>query len=361
LKNKAIMLVVSITIISSLVVIGCAKPAPGPTPEKPVEIIFQAEHPRPQFLTVHAIEPWVMGFEEKSGGRLKMFYYDRDGVVPCQGLMDAVADNILQTGVVCLVKEPGRYPLTEVVSLPFTAASSTISSLVAWHLYQEFPEWRAEFPEGVNILTHFVSASFQIHTVDKPIRTVDDLKGMKMIGINAWAVDVLGKVGAIPSFVNMPDVYENLSKGMAEGVLCPLAPVRAMKVAEVAKYHTIINLCYDCFAVPINRGVFESLPADLQQLIADESGAKISEACGKALDEGSLGDCEWMIENGGSFYKLSPGEMEKFVQLIMPLRQDWVAEMEAKGLPGQAVLDEALRYSAELEAQGIYVPAYPTE
>jgi len=359
MMKKFILIPLAMVLAVGLIFGGCAKPAPAPA--KPVEIIFQAEHPRPQFLTQQVIEPWVMGFEEKSGGKLKMFYYDKNGVVPREGLMDAVADNVLQSGVVCLVAEPGRYPLSEVVSLPFTSSSSTISSLVAWHLYEEFPEWRAMFPDDVKMLTHFVSASFQIHTVKKPIRTVADLKGMKMLGVNAWAVDVLGKVGAIPSFAHMPDVYENLEKGMADGLICPLAPIRAMKVAEVAKYHTIINLCYDCFGVPMNLSVFEGLPADLQKLINDESGAKISEACGKALDEGSLEDCQWMIENGATFYELPPEEMDKFVQAIMPLRQQWVAEMKSKGLPGQEVLDEALRYGAELEKQGTYIPAYPTE
>ncbi len=339
---------------------GPAAPAPAP-PEKPIEIIFQAEHPRPQPLTQNSILPWVMAFEEKSGGRFKMFYYDKDAVVPKVGLMDGIATNVLQMGVVVNVAEPGRYPSSDVMSLPFIAPSSTIASLVAWHLYETFPEWQAEYPGGVKVLSHFVSASFQIHTVNKPILAVEDLRGMKMLGINAWALKVLEKVGAIPIYSHMWDVYEGLEKGMAEGVLCPLAPVKAMKVSEVAKYHTIINLCYDTFTIPISRSVFDGLPSDLQQLLVNESGAKISEANGYALDEGASKDSQWMKGQGNTFYSLPEEEMAKFVELVMPIREDWVAEMEAKGLPGRAVLDEALRYAKELEAQGKYIPEYPTE
>ena len=359
MEKKLITLLGSICLV--LILVACAAPAPAPTPEKPAEIIFQAEHPRPQYLTQQSIYPWVMDFEGKSGGRLKMLYYDRDAVVPKTGLMDGIASNVLQMGVVVNVVEPGRYPSSEIVSLPFIAPSSTIASLVAWHLYEEFPEWQAEYPEEVKVLSHFVSASFQIHTVDKPILAVEDLRGMKMFGINAWALKVLEKVDAVPLYSHMWDVYEGLEKGMAEGVLCPLAPVRAMKVAEVAKHHTIINLCYDCFTVPFNRSVFDGLPKDLQQLLVDEAGAKISEANGYALDEGALLDCQWMKEQGATFYALPEDEMAKFVELIMPIREDWVAEMEAEGKPGRAILDEALRYSQELEAQGKYIPQYPTE
>jgi len=302
-----------------------------------------------------------MDFEEKSGGRLKMTYYDGGAVVPRAGLMDGIASNVLQMGTVVNVFEPGRYPSSEVVSLPFIAPSSTIASLIAWHLYEKFPEWQAEYPKEVKVLSHFVSASFQIHTVHKPITAVEQLRSMKMLGINAWAVEVLGKVGAIPTFMPMPNVYEALQKGMAEGVLCPLAPIRGFKVAEIVKYHTIINLCYDCFTIPINRSVFDGLPSDLQQLFINEGGTKLSEAAGYALDEGASKDSQWMKGQGNTFYSLPEEELAKFVELIMPIREDWVAKMEAKGKPGRAILDEALRYSQELKAQGKYIPEYPTE
>ena len=96
-------------------------------------------------------------------------------------------------------------------------------------------------------------------------------------------------------------------------------------------------------------------------MLVNESGAKIAEANGKALDEGSLQDTKWMKEHGATFYSLPKDEMTKFVDLIMPIREDWVAKMKAKGLPARAILDEALRYSKELEAQGKYIPKYPTE
>ena len=291
-----------------------------------------------------------------------MIYYDKDGVVPKTGLMDGIASNVLQMGVVVNVAEPGRYPCSEVMSLPFIAPSSTIGSLVPWHLYDKYPVWQKDYPDDVIVLSHFVSAAFQIHTVDKPITSVDQLKGMKMLAINDWALEVLKKVGAIPIYCHMWEVYENLSKGTAEGAICPLAPVKAMKVCEIAKYHTIVDLCYDCFTIPINRGFFEGLPPDLQKLILDESGAKISEANGLALDEGTELDCVFMkAEMGNSFHSLPEAEMAKFVNLVLPLRDDWVAKMERKGLPARVILNEALRYSEELTAQGKFIPEYPLD
>jgi len=376
--RKLLLIPLLLALVSAMILGACAAPAPEPAPtptpaptpapppapappapEKPIELIYQAEHPRPQVVTQQAILPYVQALEEKSGGRLKITYYDKGGVVDAKGLMDGIASNTLQMGTVVCVLEPGRYPLTEVVSMPFVAPSSTIASLVSWHLAEKFDAWEAQFPDEVKLLCHFVSAAFQIHMVDEPVLAVDDLKGKKMMTLNVGGVEVLKKAGAIPQHIHMHDAYEGLEKGMAEGILCPLAPLVPMKVSEVVKHHTIINLNYDMFAVPINRSVFESMPADLQQLIVSESGAKLAKAAGKALDEGAIHDCGIMVEEGATFYELPEAEMNKFVEMVMPLRADWVSEMEAKGLPAQAVLDEALSYSDQLVAEGEFVPQYP--
>jgi len=374
--KKYFLVLLAIVLVIVLLLSGCAKStqspatAPAQVPEggkgsgvrysaPPME--YQGEHERSQFLTQEVILPYVKGLEDKSGWKLKILYYDRDTEVKNTALMDGIASNAVQMGTVVNVLEPGRYPLTEVVSLPFIAPSSTIASLVAWHLHEQFPEWQAQFPAEVKVLSHFVSASSQIHTVDKPIKSVADLEGMKVMALNAWGIKVLEKVGAIPQQVLIADIYGGLEKGMAEGVLCPLTTVRTTNVSEVAKHHTVINLNYDMFTIPINGGVFEKLPAELQQIIVDESGAKLAEDAGKAMDESALIDSNWMIEQGATFHQLPEAEMAKLTEMVMPIQEDWVAEMEAKGLPGRAILEEALRYSDELAAQGKFVPEYPTE
>jgi len=361
MKKKVFLIPLIIVLVSALIFGGCAAPAPTPTAEKPTEIICQLIHPRPQFLTQTVHLPYLMGFEEKSGGRIKMTVYDAGGVVDKLAVEDAVAANTLQMGYIELYAEPGRHPLGMVMSQPLVAPSSTVGSLVIWHLYEEFPECKTEYSDEIIVLSHFVSASYQFHMIDKPIKKVDDLKGLRIIGIDPFALKALEGLGAIPMQVHMLDSYEALDKGMADGILCPLAPIKALKMSEVVKHHTIVNQSYTPFAIVFNRSVFDSLPKDLQQLLIDESGAKIAEACGKGLDVGSVQDCEWMKEHGAKFYSLPEEEMAKLVEVVTPLQNAWVAEMEAEDLPGRKVMDEALRYSDELAAQGVYIPEYPIE
>jgi TRAP-type C4-dicarboxylate transport system substrate-binding protein len=356
--KKLFLIPLVLVLVGAFIVTGCPAKV---SPEKPVEIVYQAVHPRPQFLTQEVILPYLTGLEEQSGGRIKVTYYDAGGVVPLPGTMDAIASNILQMGTTYPPIEPGRYPLSDVTSLPFTAPGSTIASQSLWHMYQTFPEFQAEYPSEVVVLTMFTSALNQIHTVDKPITSLEDLRGLDIIGLAPTPLQVLSMAGANPVSLLIQDSYEALDKGVADGIICPLAPIRALKISEIAKYHTILNLSCDAFTISMNREVFESMPKDLQQLVTEGAGAKISKEAGYALDVGSVDDAQSMKGEGGEFYVLTEGEMAKFVAMVTPLVDNWVTDMAAKGKPGQAVLDEFISYSQTLEAQGEYIPEYPID
>jgi TRAP-type C4-dicarboxylate transport system substrate-binding protein len=355
---KLFLIPLVLVLLGGLIVCGCPAQV---SPEKPIEIVYQAVHPRPQFLTQEVILPYLTGLEEQSGGRIKVTYYDAGGVVPLPGTMDAIASNVLQMGTTYPPIEPGRYPLSDVTSLPFTAPGSTIASQSLWHMYETFPEFQAEYPSEVVVLTMFTSALNQIHTVDKPITSLEDLRGLDIIGLAPTPLEVLSMANANPVSLLIQDSYEAMDKGVADGIICPLAPIKSLKISEIAPYHTIINLSCDAFTISMNREVFESMPKDLQQLATEGAGVKLSKDAGYALDLGSVEDSQWIKEQGGEFYTLSEAEMAKFVDLVTPLVNNWVDDMAAQGKPGQAVLDEFIGYGQTLKSQGEYIPEYPID
>jgi len=335
---------------------GEPTPTPTPPPEKPIELIYQGSHPRPQYLTQTAIMPFAMRLGEESGGRLEVTYYDSGAIAP--DALEGVKTNIINIGHFTPSSQPGMYPLGDVMGLPFIVPSSTVGGMVATHLLDTFPEWAAEYPPEVKVLHHFCSATYNLHMKDGLVKTMGDLKGKTIIGIDAQGLEILKRLGATPITLAGGDWYLSLERGMADGILCPFAPIRAMKITDICKYHTVVNSNLFLFVVLINRDYYDSLPVDLQQMIDRESGLKASELFGHGLDEGAFKDCEWMKGEGHEFYVLPPEELARWEETIIPLREEWIASVEAKGLPGRAVLDEALRYAQELVEQGVYVPDY---
>ena len=114
----------------------------------------------------------------------------------------------------------------------------------------------------------FDNGFHQITCSTRPIRSVDDLQGLKIrtpdapIYIEAWKA-----LGAAPIVVNLNKVYETLKNGTAEAQTNPLAIAEFMKLYEVQKYVSMTNHGWSGFNLLANLKLWERLPADLQQVI----------------------------------------------------------------------------------------------
>lgn len=352
------MFVLSLAVALALLMGSMTPPAVTAGASRPIEIAVQGGHPRTQYVTQKVMIPWAKRLEQRSGGRLRVTYFDPGGVVPADKVKEAVMANTLQIGLI-FPYVPGELPFVRVVSLPAMAPSATIAALTGWRLYETNAQWRAQFPKELRVLFHGAGAAIQLHTVRKAVTKLEDLAGLKIIPVipDPW-ISAIQALGAVPINIFAYDAYPALERGMADGMFVPLAPVRAMKIAEVAKHTTVVDLGTNVFSIVINRGVFDSLPPDLQKILIEEGGEKMSEAFGRALDDGAVEDAKWMLEQGNIFHYLSPDERARWVERLIPIRERYLAELESKGMPGRKIYQESLAIIQELVKKGKFIPVY---
>jgi tripartite ATP-independent transporter DctP family solute receptor len=114
----------------------------------------------------------------------------------------------------------------------------------------------------------FDNGFHQITCSTRPIRSVDDLQGLKIrtpdapIYIEAWKA-----MGATPVVVNLNKMYETLKNGTAEAQTNPLAIAELLKLYEVQKYVSITNHGWSGFNLLANWKLWQRFPADVQQVI----------------------------------------------------------------------------------------------
>jgi tripartite ATP-independent transporter DctP family solute receptor len=114
----------------------------------------------------------------------------------------------------------------------------------------------------------FDNGFHQITCSTKPIRSVDDLQGLKIrtpdapIYVEAWKA-----LGAAPVVANINKLYETLKSGAAEAQTNPLAIAEFMKLYEVQKYVSLTNHGWSGFNLMASMKLWSRLPADLQQVI----------------------------------------------------------------------------------------------
>jgi TRAP-type C4-dicarboxylate transport system substrate-binding protein len=295
-----------------------------------VELKFASEYADKHPTSVNAFMPWMKKVEELSKGRLSIQFFNPNTICPAK---EAYASTV--AGAVDMAGTPthyvyGKFPLTEVVALPFLFNGSEAGSMTIMELYKRFPEWREEYKE-LKVLWQWTSALYELHTVKKSIRTLEDFQGLKILSWSAPLNTMIKALGANPVDSKPVDTYMALERGMADGVICPIAPMRSFKISDATKHHTIINLGVEGFWGGMNPAKWNSLPPDLQKILEETTGEKMAQACGKSLDEGSIRDVQWMKEQGHTFYVLTPNEKDKWNARVRPIADEWLKKAEEKG------------------------------
>jgi len=291
--------------------------------------------------------PWIEEVKKKTDGQLEIQFYNPNTLVPAKEVYNSLTAGSVDLGATPQWLSHGKFPLSEAVSLPMMYNGAEAGSLTIWDLYKTFPEWRQEYKD-VKILWQWTSATVQLHTRKKEIKTLQDLQGMKIIGWGANGIRIIKALGANPIELTPHDTYQALERGMADGVLCPLAPMRAFKITDAAKSHTIVNVYCDSFYAGMNWNKWNSLPERFKKLLEETTGRDMAQISGRTLDEGTIADVKWMKDQGHTFYLLPPNEKERWKEKLRPMGEEWIKKMEEKGYKSaSSIRDTVVRLGKE--------------
>jgi len=102
----------------------------------------------------------------------------------------------------------------------------------------------------------------------RPVRTVEDLSGLKMRSPDSPIyVDCWRSLGATPVVVNFNKIYEALKTGEADAQDNPLNVAELLKLYEVQKYVSLTNHMWSGFNLIANLKMWRGLPSDVQRII----------------------------------------------------------------------------------------------
>ncbi|KIC51913.1 C4-dicarboxylate ABC transporter [Tateyamaria sp. ANG-S1] len=301
-----------------------------------------------QFLPAQANVPklvldvWADNVEEASGGRIKV---DRFPSMQLGGrppeLIDQAVDGVADVVWTVVGYTPGRFPRTEVFELPFMMTDARAMSSAYWQMFEKHMK-DTEFKD-VHILGTWVHGPGMIH-VNKEVKTPADMAGLKIRGGSRTVNNLLEKMGSTPVGMPVPAVPEGLSKGVIDGTTIPWEVTAALKIPELVGNHTEFegNALYTLtFVLAMNKDRYESLPDDLKQVIDDNSGLEFSIFAGGTQADSDGPARAAAVDNGNSIVTVSGDDLAAWQEAAQPIYDEWVADMESKGIDGQALIDEA--------------------
>ena len=301
-----------------------------------------------QFLPAQANVPklvldvWADNVEEASGGRIKIERYPsmQLGGKPPE-LMDQAIDGVADIVWTVVGYTPGRFPSTEVFELPFMMTNARAASRAYWEMFEKHMK-DTEFSD-VHILGTWVHGPGLIHTKD-PVVAPEDLQGMKIRGGSRSVNSLLTLLGATPVGMPVPAVSEGLSKGVIDGTTIPWEVTAALKVPELVTNHTEFtgNALYVLtFVLAMNKDAYNNLPADLQKVIDDNSGLEFSVFAGGTQEDSDGPAREQALDLGNNIITLDADQTAVWRAAAQPIYDQWVTDMNDRGIDGQALIDEA--------------------
>ncbi len=301
-----------------------------------------------QFLPPQANVPkqvldvWADKVQADSGDRIKVERYPsmQLGGKPPE-LMDQAIDGVADIVWTVVGYTPGRYPSTEVFELPFMVTDARAASSAYWQMFDKHMK-DTEFKD-VHILGTWVHGPGLLHT-NKEVRTPADMQGLKIRGGSRLVNQLLETTGATPVGMPVPAIPEGLSKGVIDGTTIPWEVTTALKVSELVKNHTEFSgsaLYTLTFVLAMNKDKYESLPDDLKKVIDDNSGLEFSVFAGGTQADADGPARQIAVDLGNNIVTLSDEETQVWRETAQPIYDAWVADMNGKGIDGQALIDEA--------------------
>ncbi len=303
---------------------------------------YQELHP----TTQNVFLPFFEKAKQDLDNKVSFNYFAGNTLYPPSESYAVLNDGRVDFGVFRYARFVGTMNAIGVVDIPGMASNAIIGSLLAQDIVDKFPIVKSEFPENSVPFTAWSSASYQLHTID-PVTSYDEIKGKKIIAWDAASMAIAQALGANPIRLNSTDSYLSLSKGMADGVICPLAPVRSLKVSDITKHHLMLDLGVSSFTMGVYQPLWDDFPPEYQEYFQNEGSNILPLAIGKSLEEGAIADKEWMESIGHTFYELSDEGRAKMLKAFEPFKQAWIESSKEKGIENA---EEILKYAEERSA-----------
>ena len=240
---------------------------------------------------------------------------------------------------------PGEFPLTSFVDLPWLFDSGMQASKVLWKVHEKY--LKDEYKDVVPLWMYTTEPGV-FHTVKKQVKTLEDLKGLKIRMMGGPSTEQMKALGGIPVSVAMPENYMALQKGVIDGMGAPWEATNSFRLYEVVKYYTLgTNFPVVYFSLAVNKKKWNSLPKDVQDVLTKASGLEGAKFWGRNFFDTAKDACIAKAKKEGfevNIYELPQEERAKWLEVGgKPVWDNWLNKMKKGGHPeAKEILDALL-------------------
>ena len=298
-----------------------------------IKLNYSIFFPAPHKHAVVATE-WAKEIEKRTNGKVQITMFYGGTLTPADKCYDGVVKGISDIGFSVFAYTRGKFPLTEVSDLPLGIKTGLVATKVINDFYKKFKPRELDEVQVMYLHGHGPGI---LHS-KKEVTKLEDVKGMK-IRCTGMAAKIVQALGATPVAMPMGETYDALSRGVVDGSMAPYEALQGWKWGEVVKYSVEdwgASYSAGMFVV-MNKDKWNSLPPDIQKII-EQVNEEYIEKQGKTWDEIEKVGRDFTISRGNKIISFLQDENLRWERAVKPLLDEYVKNMENKGLPGDVVL-----------------------
>jgi TRAP-type C4-dicarboxylate transport system substrate-binding protein len=307
--------------------------------DSPIRLRFGASLAPVSHTVTRIVTPWTTGITEASNGRIAFDVYTGGSL----GRSPYAQFDLLRAGVADIsfvqpTYTTGQFKQLQILETPLLVRNSSEASVVAWELYKR------GFLKGfqdVHVLGFWTAEPGTIFS-RVPVKSFDDLRNLKIRSAGRLEGDFIESLGATSEAMHPADVYEALRRHTIDATVQGLVAVNTFQAYRVVSH--VINAPFGVvsFALLANKKKWQSLPTDVQDLIMQHSGQRLSLLGGQSYDARVAEiDKKFRALPHLTYVEPSERDLDRLREAVKPLVDAWIARTE-NGAETYAAVQEIL-------------------
>lgn len=170
----------------------------------------------------------------------------------------------------------------------------------------------------------------------KPVDSIDDLKGVRFRTYNATLERFANLAGAAPTQVEVPDIPQAFATGRVEAMITSPSTGANSKAWDFVDHYYDIRAWVPKNIVVVNQDAFDSLPPSQQEALLD--AAEAAEARGWEMSRKETEkQTQKLAENGMEVHEPSDQLVQDFQMIGATMAEDWLKDA---GKLGETLLND---------------------
>ena len=285
---------------------------------------------------------------EATGGRQQFDMSFGGALVSATDSLTAVSSGLVDLAFVPEgFFETQMYP-TFVATLPYMTTSEWVANKALTEMFNTYEPFQKMCDDANVHNVGVVCPSEVVIISNKEIKGIDDMKGLKIRAMGA-VNEEMKTLGAAPVTMAASEVYEALERKTVDAATgLPITLSTNFKLQEVSKHFIFSGIgTYTTSSMYMNKDVWESLPADLQEAFATVYDSFVDVYSGDQFMATALQDSVQAVKDaGGSVDVLSEEQRQVWKDTLSGMYDNFVKSADSYGYNGQEILD---KYQALVE------------